>query len=40
MHISLFIWEIYHWICNSYNMACPPVHGDNPGALASLAGQT
>ena len=23
------------WLCNSYTMACPPVHGDNPRALAS-----
>ena len=22
-------------ICNSYTMGCPPVRGDNPGALAS-----
>ena len=21
--------------CNSYTMGCPPVHGDNPRALAS-----
>ena len=23
------------WLCNSYIMACPPVRGDNPRALAS-----
>ena len=22
-------------MCNSYTMGCPPVHGDNPRALAS-----
>ena len=22
------------WLCNSYTMACPPVRGDNPRALA------
>ena len=22
-------------LCNSYTMACPPVRGDNPRALAS-----
>ena len=28
----LFIWK---QLCNSYTMACPPVCGDNPQALAS-----
>ena len=23
------------WLRNSYTMGCPPVHGDNPRALAS-----
>ena len=26
---------LLHDICNSYTMACPPVRGDNPRALAS-----
>ena len=32
--LLLFISE-RNGLCNSYTMACPPVRGDNPRALAS-----
>ena len=28
-------WRWKSKLCNSYSMGCPPVHGDNPRALAS-----
>ena len=37
LHIVLHrnVIKMIYCICNSYTMACPPVRGDNPRALAS-----
>ena len=34
-HINIVTVRVGSLLCNSYSMACPPVRGDNPRALAS-----